>query len=958
MLALLAAHLLLAALVPALARRHPRGAWYLAALPPLAAVAFAAVRLPGVLRGETPRETLTWAGTLHLEFTARLDGLSLLMVFPVSGVGALVLVYGAGYFHGGGREAGLLLAFAGVMFGLVTADGLLALYVFWELTSVISFLLIAGDGREGPRRHAAQQALLTTVAGGLPMLFGLVLLAAEAGTQRLSELVADPPHTGPSLVAVLLILLGALTKSAQGPFAAWLPAAMVAPTPVSAYLHAAAMVKAGVYLVARLAPGFAWLGPWRPLLVSAGLLGFVLGAWQALRQTDLKLLLAHGTVSELGLLLALFGAGTRTTGLAGEELLLAHAAFKAPLFLIVGVIEHATGTRDVRRLSGLGRRLPGLCTAAALATASMAGLPPLLGYLGKEAAYDGYAHLPFAWRGWALAALALGSLLTAAYSARFLWGAFARKPGLADSAPGRSDAATHGPIWLLTCVSLLFGIGYPLTAGLAGPYADAPGLLADAHPPYRSVLWPGWSGPLLLSAAAVLLGCALHLARRPLAGLAERLPRPPDGARGYELTVQGVQAAAVWLTRRTQVGSLPRYLTVLLLSLTLLTGGRLLARLPALPEVVAWHSPVELPLGLLVLACCAALVLIRHRLTAVLFAGAAGYAVGALFLVQGAPDLALAQFLVETLTVVIVVLVLRRLPADFTPGRPHGAHLAVRACAAVLAGACVAFLAVSATGVRQSLALSRTVLERAPETGSHNAVTALLLDFRALDTLGEIGVLLGTAIAAGALLAPRVRRPHHPPDARGGRPPAGRKGAFRAAEWDVPRERWLPEAEALPRAERSVLLEPVVRLLFPAVLVLSCHLLFAGHYRPGGGFAGGLVAGQAFFLRYLAGRRAEAVLPAALRPRTLAGGGLALAAAVALAPLAFGGPPLAATEWRLRLPPLGTVSIATNLFFDIGVYLLVAGVCLTLLHALARTEPRAEHAGGAVSRSPEGEPAG
>ncbi|RKN42478.1 hydrogen gas-evolving membrane-bound hydrogenase subunit E [Streptomyces hoynatensis] len=944
--ALLAAHLLVAALVPGLARRLPRGAWYLAALPPLAAVAWAAAQVPLVLRGGAPREAVTWAGTLHLVFAARLDGLSLLMVFLVSGVGALVLIHGAGYFHGGGREAGLLLAFAGVMFGLVTADDLIALYVFWELTSVISFLLIAGDGREAERRRAAQQALLTTVAGGLPMLFGLVLLAAESGTPSLSGLVADPPHTGPALVALLLVLLGAFTKSAQGPFAAWLPAAMVAPAPVSAYLHAAAMVKGGVYLVARLAPGFAGFGPWRPLVVSAGLLTFVLGAWQALRQTDLKLLLAHGTVSELGLLLALFGTGTRTTGLAGEEMTLAHAAFKSSLFLTVGALEHATGTRDARRLSGLGRRLPWLCATAVVSTASMAGLPPLIGYLGKEAAYDGYAHAPFSWRGWALAALTLGSLLTAAYSARFLWGAFARKPGLADSSPARPGADALGPIWLLTAVSLVFGIGYPLTGGLAGPYADAPGLVADAHPPYRTALWHGLSGPLLLSAAAVVLGIALHLARRPLAGAAGRLPVPPEGRRGYELSVRGVQAAAVWLTRHTQVGSLPAYLTVLLLTVVLVPGGSLLVHRPPLPHVVPWHSPVELPLALLVLACCAALVVIRHRLTAVLFAGAAGYAVGALFLVQGAPDLALTQFLVETLTVVIVVLVLRRLPAGFTPERPHGTFVALRACVAVLAGACVACLAVSATAVRQSLALSRTVLERAGETGSHNAVTALLLDFRALDTLGEISVLLGTAIAAGALLAHRSRRP---PGAG-----AGEAGVFRAAEWDVPRERWLPEADLLPGAERSLLLEPVVRLLFPAVLLLSCHLLFAGHYRPGGGFAGGLVAGQACFLRYLAGRRAGAVLPAGVTPRVLAGGGLALAAAVALAPLAFGAPPLAATELHLRLPPLGTVSFATNLFFDIGVYLLVAGVCLTLLCAL----DRAEGAGGAAARLQDREPAG
>ncbi|RMI42048.1 Na+/H+ antiporter subunit A [Streptomyces triticirhizae] len=933
MLALFALHAAVAAFLPWLAARAPRGVWYVAALVPLAAVGWAAWHTGAVLDGGTLNETLSWAPALNLTVELRLDPLSLLMVYVVSGVGALVLLYCARYLPGHGREAALLLLFAGVMFGLVTADQLIALYIFWELTSVISFLLIAGRGEGADHRRAAEQALLTTAAGGLAMLFGFILLGIEADTYRISELLAEPPSGGLTWLAATLILVGAFAKSAQVPFSAWLPAAMVAPTPVSAYLHAAAMVKAGVYLVGRLTPALEGVGPWRPAVLAFGLTTMVVAAWSALRQNDLKLLIAYGTVSELGMLIALLGAGTRTSALAGEEMLLAHAAFKSSLFLTVGVVERTTGTRDLRRLSGLGRRLPLLTVAATVSAASMAGLPPLIGYLGKEAAYDGLWHAPFAGGGWAVAGLALGSLLTVAYSARFLWGAFARKPGVPDAEPKPAAPGLVWPICLLAAAAPVLGLWYEGTARLVEPYAATRGLLAEPGHGYAVTLWHGITAPLLVSASMIVLGLAVHWARRPVARVGSRLPRLPDSQRGYDRTVHGVDHAATWLTRHTQVGSLPFYLTVLLLTVILVPGGTLLSHPPDWPEVVGWHSVAQIPLSVVVLTALGGLVVARHRLTAVLLVGAVGYGVAALFLVQGAPDLALTQFLVETLTVVVVVLVLRRLPSNFTPERPSPRSRVLRAAVALAAGGCVAYFAVSATAVRQSLELSDTIIERAPETGANNAVNALLVDFRALDTLGEISVLLVTAIGAGALLGYRSSRRQWPTG-----PSAGSRAAraFRGIHWDVPREPWLPEADELPRRDRSLLLEVVVRALFPAVLVLSVYLLFAGHYRPGGGFAGGLVAGQAFTLRYLVGRRAEAAFPLPITPRAVSGGGLALAALVALGPLLFGQPPLYSATFTLGLPLLGDVKIATNIFFDLGVYLLVLGVCLKLLFALAQ----------------------
>ncbi|MDT0267995.1 Na+/H+ antiporter subunit A [Streptomyces sp. DSM 44915] len=932
-LSLFVLHVLVASVLPWLAARSPRGVWYLAALVPLAAVGWAAWHTGAVLDGRPRTETLSWAPALNLVVELRLDPLSLLMVYVVSGVGALVLLYCAHYLPGRGREAGLLLLFAGVMFGLVTADQLIALYIFWELTSVISFLLIAGRGEGSDHRRAAEQALLTTAAGGLAMLFGFILLGAEAGTYRISELLADPPSGGLSWLAVLLILVGAFAKSAQIPFSAWLPAAMVAPTPVSAYLHAAAMVKAGVYLVARLAPALEGVAPWRPLVLTFGLVTMVVAAWRALRQHDLKLLIAYGTVSELGMLIALLGAGTRTSALAGEEMLLAHAAFKSALFLTVGVVEKTTGTRDLTRLSGLGRRLPLLAVAATVSAASMAGLPPLIGYLGKEAAYEGFWHAPFPGGGWAVVGLALGSLLTVAYSARFLWGAFARKPGVPAAEPAAPAPGLLLPIVLLSAAAPVLGLWYTGTAELVLPYAGSAGLLVEHGPAYTVKLWHGVTPPLLVSASMIVLGLVLHQVRRPVERVRARLPRLPDSQRGYDQTVRGVDRAAMWLTRHTQVGSLPFYLSVLLVTFVVVPVGTLLAHPMDWPRVVGWDSAVQLPLSLVTLVALGALVVARHRLTAVLLVGAVGYAVAGLFLVRGAPDLALTQFLVETLTVVVVVLVLRRLPSNFTPERPSARSRVLRAVIAVAAGASVAYYAISATAVRQSLDLSDTIIERAPETGAVNAVNALLVDFRALDTLGEISVLLVTVIGSGALLGYRSARRQWPTGpAEGSR--AAR--AFRGVHWDVPREPWLPEAEELPSRDRSLLLEVVVRALFPAVLVLSVYLLFAGHYRPGGGFAGGLVAGQAFTLRYLVGRRAEAAFPLRITPRAVAGGGLALAALVALAPLAFGQPPLSSTTVELAVPLLGDVKIVTNLFFDLGVYLLVLGVCLKLLFALAQ----------------------
>ncbi|GAA4300619.1 hypothetical protein GCM10023162_01440 [Klenkia terrae] len=676
---LLLAHLVAAVLAPLLVRWWGRSAYYALALVPAAGFAWLAAQLSTVLDGGTVDERTTWIPALDLDVTLRLDSLALAVAALVTGVGALVFVYCARYFEPGdeglGRFAGVLMAFAGSMLGLVVADDMLLLYVFWELTTVFSFLLIGGSGAKVAGRRAAQQALIVTTAGGLAMLVGLIMIGQASGSYLLSEVVANP-GTGPVVtVGVLLVLAGAVTKSAMVPFHFWLPAAMEAPTPTSAYLHAAAMVKAGIYLVARLAPGFADTPGWKPVVIGLGLATMLLGGYRALRQYDLKLLLAFGTVSQLGFLMVLVGTGSREAAAAGIAMLLAHGLFKSTLFLVVGVVDHTCGTRDLREINGLGKRLPVLAVIASLAGASMAGLPPLLGFVGKEAAFTAFLDGGLESRVWAsltLLGLLLGSVLTVAYTARFLWGAFGTGGSLRRCAADRpSPEHLHrpGPAFLaapavLAVLGLLAGPFSGLLEPLVAPYADTLPLVAEEAE--ELALWHGWQPALLLSLVTLGGGLAPFAAGKLVARLQRRVAVDASADEGYWHTMRGLDVLAQNTTRTTQRGSLPTYLGVILVVLVALPGSMLVFRAPWPDDLRAWDTPAQALIGLVVLGAAALAVRIRQRLSAVLVVGVTGYGVGLLFALQGAPDLALTQFLVETLTLVTFVLVLRKLPKDIS----------------------------------------------------------------------------------------------------------------------------------------------------------------------------------------------------------------------------------------------------------------------------------------------------
>jgi multicomponent Na+:H+ antiporter subunit A len=779
--------LVAAATGPALGRR----VFYVAALAPLWTLGWAVWAAARLSDTGPITESHEWVAGLGLTVDLRLDWFSLILVLLVGGVGLCVFWYAASYFHDGPevpRTAAVLLLFAGSMFGLVCSDNLFLLFTFWELTSITSFLLIGTNDENAGARSAALHALLVTGGGGLAMLGGFVLIGQSAGTFSLHAILTSPPSGTVVTVGLVLVLLGALTKSAQVPFHSWLPGAMAAPTPISAYLHSATMVKAGVYLVARFSPAFATVGPWRWIVLGCGAASLVVGGYRALRQHDLKLVLAFGTISQLGLLMILFGAGVPELAFAGCVLLIAHAAFKAALFLTVGVIDHETGTRDLRELDGLGPRWPVVATAAALAAASMAGLPPLLGFIAKELALDGLLGEGVPAQVVLVVVVVAGSMFTVAYSARFWFGAFGRADtrhglertlvGAEAHHPSRSFAAA--PV-VLAALGVLFGLVPALIAPLVDDGWEALGF--EGHAPHLS-LWHGLTVPLGLSALVIAGGVALYLARVRVERWQAAAPRVPSAQGAYDRSLKGLLSGAGRVAGVVQSGSMPVYLVTLLVTLVVVPGIPLLASggPSSWPDLV--DSPMQLVVGAIMVVAGLAAAVSRRRFAAVLLLSAVGYGMAALFMVQGAPDLALTQLLVETLGTVAFVLVLRHLPEGFSPATTPTRKV-VPAVVGALVAVFVFVFAITAgsvtgtptpdaaiagtdphvsaehgaTATPDGATVSEEYVARSlPEAHGKNIVNVIVVDFRGFDTLGEITVLLVAALGVVALVQVGRRR--------------------------------------------------------------------------------------------------------------------------------------------------------------------------------------------------------
>ncbi|MDQ2624884.1 MAG: Na+/H+ antiporter subunit A, partial [Actinomycetota bacterium] len=908
MLFLLIAHAVAALGAPTLVRLMGRRAFWVLALVPAGAAGWALSHSSAVMRGEGPVEVVQWIPGLDLQLAFELDTLSWFMALIVGAIGAVVLVYCSSYFSatasGMGRFGGVLVAFAGAMLGLVVADDMLLLFIFWELTTVFSYLLIGHYADRKASRRAAMQAIVITTGGGLAMLVGVIILGDAAGTYRLSELLASPPTGTAVTAAAVLVLVGAVTKSALIPLHFWLPAAMAAPTPVSAYLHAAAMVKAGVYLVARFAPAFAELGPWRAIVISLGLGSLLLGGYRALRQNDLKLVLAFGTVSQLGLLVFLVGLGTQAAALAGLAMIGAHALFKAALFLIVGVVDSATGTRDLRRLSGVGRTLPITATAGALATASMIGLPPFAGYVAKEAALEAVLHgdLPGPLGVLVVVGVALGSALTVAYGLRFWWGAFARKatvipdPDNPDDDGEPQPAPVSRPSLVLVWPALALAVGGLAIAlvphlgqQLLMPYAATMPMGEPGH----LVLWAGLTPALGVTVAILAVGFLLFLARGPVGALQTRVHVRVDADSVYRRSMRRLDDFAADLTAFVQRGSLPFYVGSILAALVIVPGSIMLARTAWPTEIRLWDRPAQGAAAAVVIIAAILAARSRRRLKAVILLGVSGFGVALFFLLHGAPDLALTQVLVETVTLVVFVLVLRRIPPYFSD-RPLAASRWLRLGIGVAAGVTVAGFALVAPSARIHEAVSVDFAREALEYGGgKNIVNVALVDIRAWDTMGEISVLLvaATGVASLVFVSRRSGSLFRAEDASdtasvwAAQAPAAGVAKLQRVAANVPStpanaERyarmrvWIRAGSTLAPGRRSVIFEVVTRLLFHLMILYAIYLLFSGHNAPGGGFAAGLVVGIALMVRYLAGGRYELGEAAPVHPGLLLGTGL------------------------------------------------------------------------------------
>lgn len=753
MFLLLLAHAAAAVAAFTLGRRRPLVATAGAGLV-LAATAISTARWG--IGADTPRqERWTWMGDLGLHISLRLDGFAVMMVLLVSILGVAVLAYALSYFDHDDtyrRFVALFVAFAGAMTGLVMSADLFTMFVFWELTSVCSFLLIGLNDTSTVARASALRALLVTGAGGLCLLGGVGLFQVVAGTSSFADLAASPPSGTVIDVALVLVLVGAFTKSAQFPFHFWLPGAMAAPTPVSAYLHSATMVKAGIVLMARMAPVFGDHDWWRWPVVLAGGITMVIGGTRALRQTDAKLLLAHSTVSQLGFLTILVGLGVPGATYAGVAHLVAHAVFKAGLFLGVGAVDHATGTRDLRRLSGLARQFPMLTAAMALAAASMAGLIPLFGFATKEKGLVALLDADIGAAGWvALAFVVVGAVLSAAYSVRLVIGLFGTKPGVAAPVVHhRPGASLTMPVVASAAVSLAAG----LAAGVVGGWLLGPARSLDPVSVGKLALWPGVNTALVISLVVLVLGALIG--RSVPFDVAPRAARL-SGEAIYQALYDGLLDGSRRVTAVSQSGSLMVYLAVVsgIVAVALLAGV-LIDPGAGLDNLVLADSVTQAVVVVLAIGCALAVVFTRYRFMSALLLGGVGFGCAVIFALYGAPDLALTQVLVETLTIVVFLLALRRMPRHFDPA-PSWAPRAIRLAIAGAVGVGAALFMVMAGDARRAPSSGEVYAELSvPEAGGRNIVNVILVDFRGWDTMGEITVLAVAALGVVNL----VRRSH------------------------------------------------------------------------------------------------------------------------------------------------------------------------------------------------------
>ena len=919
----------LGAVLPALMIRAGRNACALATgSVSLLAFVLLLTHAPAVLRGEVVQAGWEWLPGLGLNVNFFLDGLGLLFAGLILGIGLLIIAYARFYLSKDdpmGTFYSFLLLFQGAMVGIVLSDNILLLLIFWELTSLSSFLLIGywkhlPDGRQG-----ARMALTVTGAGGLAMIAGMLILGDIAGSYDLTvilqqrELIQASPLYLPAL---LLILAGCFTKSAQFPFHFWLPHAMAAPTPVSAYLHSATMVKAGIFLLARMWPVLAGTDAWFYLVATTGLATMVIAAFIALFKDDLKGLLAFSTVSHLGLVTMLFGFGTPIAAVAGVFHIINHATFKAALFMTAGIVDHEAGSRDMRHLGGLAALMPITATLVALAGASMAGIPLLNGFLSKEMMLDAAAQTSWAGQGWVVPLFAtLGAVFSVAYSFRYVVHVFfgARRDSYPNP-PHDPPAGMWLPAALLVVLVVLIGL-FP--AALAGPLvaATAAAVVGGPLPEYELALWHGLTPAVGMSVTAVAIGLFLLWRYRTVRAAWQAGPHPEAKAM-FRATLDALVSASRGLVHGVHNGSLQRYVAVMLAAILAVGFTTFLgtshapgtrAILPAAPvAVVAWL--------LLIGACTTAVVMHRRRLIALVAVGVVGLIVSLGFVYLSAPDLALTQISVEVVTVILMLLALNFLPKR-TPVESSVGRRLRDATIAALAGLGVGGLMWAAT-TRDFESLSGYYLEQSlPRGGGTNVVNVILVDFRGFDTFGEIIVLGIAALTIFALL----------------------DGALRGS---VGRrlDAWVPD-QARSKGRHPLMMVIATRVMLPMALIVGVFIFLRGHNVPGGGFIAGLVVAIALVMQYMASGFGWAAQRMKIDYHALIGSGVLIAAMTGAASWFLGYPFLTSTFGHFHVPLVGDVELASAMAFDLGVFLTVIGAVMLALANLSRIGRRAAHQG-------------
>ena len=941
---------ILAALLPSNARNREST---LAGLVALGCAIEAAWLFPEVANGGVLRHEVEWLPSLGLNLVFRMDGFAWLFCMLVLGIGALVVLYARYYMSASDpvpRFFAFFLAFMGAMMGVVLSGNLIQMVMFWELTSLFSFLLIGYWHHRRDARRGARMALTVTGAGGLCLLGGVLVLGRIVGSYELDVVLASGDLIRAHALypaALVLVLLGAFTKSAQFPFHFWLPRAMAAPTPVSAYLHSATMVKLGVFLMARLWPALSGTEEWFWLVGGAGAITLLLGGFAAMFQRDLKALLAYSTISHLGLITLLLGLNSPLAAVAAVFHIMNHATFKASLFMAAGIIDHETGTRDIRKLSGLMRLMPITGTLAIIASASMAGVPLLNGFLSKEMFFAETVFIQSTpWVDWSLPVIAtIAGICSVAYSARFVFDVFFGPPCGPD-VPKQPHEPPHWmrvPVELLVLVCLVVGVVPAWSVGAFLAAAATP-VVGGTLPEYSLAVWHGFNMPLMMSFVALLGGAALYLVQRrqrASGGLdATPLLHHFDGQRIFEnllarLSELGRRSRRTLGTRRMQSQLL------LLFVVAIAGGGAALWQTPAAPgdRPLLPFSPMLAMTWLIgcVCALAAAWQAKFHRLAAVMLASGAGLVSCITYIWFSAPDLALTQLVVEVVTTVLILLGLRWLPtrkaqpeplrARIRPWGRRGRDLLIAAAAGV--GMASLSWAVMTRSFPQSM--SPFFLERAlPQGGGTNVVNVMLVDFRGFDTFGEVVVLGIVALTVYALL--RRFRPAIESMAL----PAQQRAQVDDGSSDL-----LNPRRAKDTAVGYLMVPAVlVRLLLPLAVLVSVYFFMRGHNQPGGGFVAGLVMSVALLLQFIVSGTEWVEEHLRIYPRRWIAVGMLLALATGAGSVVFGYPFMTTHTAHLDLPLLGTIHLPSALFFDLGVFALVLGSTMLILTSLAHQSVR------------------